>query len=200
MLLISTWSYVIKYPLKLVKHTVGSIARWYADRNSEYLFIEDHHIGSILRKIMFSIIRVPSISWKQNSLIFLWFLSDEFSKFYDAVNISATPFWLFSVDGIGEIHRSHEAIDKNGGISTPKSYHSQSLLTMNMAFGYDKFPAFSPTGKLENSFSRFCRVRRWNNVKQTCLLNPHSAGIDFRLQYLTSIDVRFWRLKSIPAL
>ena len=30
--------------------------------------------------------------------------------------------------------------------------------------------------------------------------NPFSAGIDFRRQNLTSVDVRFWRLKSIPAL
>ena len=28
----------------------------------------------------------------------------------------------------------------------------------------------------------------------------YSAGIDFRRQNLTSTDVRFWRLKSIPAL
>ena len=27
-----------------------------------------------------------------------------------------------------------------------------------------------------------------------------SAGVDFRRQNLTSADVRFWRLKSIPAL
>ena len=31
-------------------------------------------------------------------------------------------------------------------------------------------------------------------------VNPYSAGIDFRRQNLTSVDVRFWRLKSIPAL
>ena len=31
-------------------------------------------------------------------------------------------------------------------------------------------------------------------------LNPYSAGIDFSRQNLTSVDVRFWRLKSIPAL
>ena len=31
-------------------------------------------------------------------------------------------------------------------------------------------------------------------------INPYSAGIDFRRQNLTSVDVRFWRLKSIPAL
>ena len=30
--------------------------------------------------------------------------------------------------------------------------------------------------------------------------NSFSAGIDFRRQNLTSTDVRFWRLKSIPAL
>ena len=29
---------------------------------------------------------------------------------------------------------------------------------------------------------------------------PYSAGIDFSRQNLTSVDVRFWRLKSIPAL
>ena len=28
----------------------------------------------------------------------------------------------------------------------------------------------------------------------------YSAGIDFSRQNLTSTDVRFWRLKSIPAL
>ena len=31
-------------------------------------------------------------------------------------------------------------------------------------------------------------------------VNPYSAGIDFSRQNLTSADVRFWRLKSIPAL
>ena len=30
-------------------------------------------------------------------------------------------------------------------------------------------------------------------------LRPYSVGIDFRRQNLTSVDVRFWRLKSIPA-
>ena len=32
------------------------------------------------------------------------------------------------------------------------------------------------------------------------MINPYSAGIDFRRQILTSVDVRIWRLKSIPAL
>ena len=31
-------------------------------------------------------------------------------------------------------------------------------------------------------------------------INPYSAGIDFSRQNLTSVDVSFWRLKSIPAL
>ena len=31
-------------------------------------------------------------------------------------------------------------------------------------------------------------------------LNPYSAGIDVSRQNLTSVDVRFWRLMSIPAL
>ena len=34
----------------------------------------------------------------------------------------------------------------------------------------------------------------------TNMINPYSAGIDFRRQILTSTDVRIWRLKSIPAL
>ena len=35
--------------------------------------------------------------------------------------------------------------------------------------------------------------------KSTSIINPFSAGINFRRQNLTSVDVRFWRLKSIPA-
>ena len=31
------------------------------------------------------------------------------------------------------------------------------------------------------------------------ICNSSSAGIDFRRQILTSIDVRIWRLKSVPA-
>ena len=31
------------------------------------------------------------------------------------------------------------------------------------------------------------------------LLKALSAGIDFKRQNLTSTDVRFWRLKSVPA-
>ena len=38
------------------------------------------------------------------------------------------------------------------------------------------------------------RLQRWPNI------NPYSAGIDFSRQNLTSVDVRIWRLKSIPAL
>ena len=32
------------------------------------------------------------------------------------------------------------------------------------------------------------------------MFSPYSAGIDFRRQNLTSVDVRFWHLKSIPVL
>ena len=32
------------------------------------------------------------------------------------------------------------------------------------------------------------------------IYNPYSAGIDFSRQNLTSVDVRFWQLKSITAL
>ena len=38
------------------------------------------------------------------------------------------------------------------------------------------------------------------NKFQILLINSYSAGIDFSRQNLTSVDVRFWRLKSIPAL
>ena len=31
-------------------------------------------------------------------------------------------------------------------------------------------------------------------------INPFSTGIDFIRQNLTSIEVRFWRLKSIPVM
>ena len=33
-----------------------------------------------------------------------------------------------------------------------------------------------------------------------CNIDPYNAGIDFSRQNLTSVDVRFCRLKSIPAL
>ena len=42
----------------------------------------------------------------------------------------------------------------------------------------------------------------YNHVKihiELCLFNSYSAGIDFRRQNVTSVDVRFWRLKTIPA-
>ena len=32
------------------------------------------------------------------------------------------------------------------------------------------------------------------------VFNSYSAGIDVSRQKLTSVDVRFWRLKSIPTL
>ena len=32
------------------------------------------------------------------------------------------------------------------------------------------------------------------------LFSPYSAATDFRRQNLTSLDVRFWRLKSVPTL
>ena len=46
-------------------------------------------------------------------------------------------------------------------------------------------------------------LRVLNNQREsgaTDKINPYSAGIDFRRQNLTSVDVRFWRLKSTPAL
>ena len=68
----------------------------------------------------------------------------------------------------------------------------------------------------------FCSERLWNSWKtisicsgsqcttidhlqslftgHKLLINPFSAGTDFRRQNMTSIDVWFWRLKSTPAL
>ena len=37
-------------------------------------------------------------------------------------------------------------------------------------------------------------------MKSSYRYNPVSAGIDFGRQNLTSVDVKYWRLKSIPAL
>ena len=39
-----------------------------------------------------------------------------------------------------------------------------------------------------------------NTSNSMVLVNPYSAGIDFRHQNLTSVDFRFWHLKSIPTL
>ena len=41
-----------------------------------------------------------------------------------------------------------------------------------------------------------------SNLQRMMLLNVkhYSAGTDFKRQNLTSVDVRFWRLKSIPTL
>ena len=45
-------------------------------------------------------------------------------------------------------------------------------------------------------------ILNWNiwPMVYTNIFNPYSEGIDFSRQNLTSVDVRFWRLKSIPAL
>ena len=39
-----------------------------------------------------------------------------------------------------------------------------------------------------------------NGYHAAMVLNPYSSGIDFSRQNMTYVDVRFWRLKSIPAL
>ena len=53
------------------------------------------------------------------------------------------------------------------------------------------------------------RLRRWPILKPALVqplvfsgifIYPYSAGIDFSRQNLTSINVRFWSLRSIPAL
>ena len=67
-------------------------------------------------------ITVPSISWKQIS----WFFLDEFSKFHDA--------------GIGQIHQSHQARDRKGGISHQKATiaNLNPYYSVNMSSGYEK--------------------------------------------------------------
>ena len=61
------------------------------------------------------------------------------------------------------------------------------------------------------------RLRRWPNIKtslfqrvvfagnailqsQSLYFNPFSAGTVFKRQILTYVDVRFWRIKTVPAL
>ena len=56
----------------------------------------------------------------------------------------------------------------------------------------------------------FMMISNWNNLfdlhdlckknSADVRVNPYSAGIDLSRQNLTSVDVRFWRLKSIPPL
>ena len=43
-------------------------------------------------------------------------------------------------------------------------------------------------------------LNKGNTAKTKGNLNPYSAVIDFSRQNLTSVDAKFWRLKSIPAL
>ena len=50
------------------------------------------------------------------------------------------------------------------------------------------------------SFFWFIWIPMWWVYNQYKFVYSHSAGIDFKRQNLTSIDVRFWRLKSILAL
>ena len=45
-----------------------------------------------------------------------------------------------------------------------------------------------------HSFPNNCDLIGWLNK-----FNPYIAGVDFSRQTLTSVDVRFWRLKSTPA-
>ena len=50
------------------------------------------------------------------------------------------------------------------------------------------------------SFLRFIQIPVLWVYGQYTYFQPFSVGIDFSRQNLTSIDVRFWRPKSIPAL
>ena len=63
--------------------------------------------------------------------------------------------------------------------------------------------------KIDNKYNTFyvlieMNVMFWKQpdcaVYTISMFNPYSAGIDFSRQSLTSLDVRFWRLKSIAAL
>ena len=51
-------------------------------------------------------------------------------------------------------------------------------------------------------YSFFTHFKLWIAVARHSFkwVNSYSAGIDFSRQNLTSVDVKFWRLKSIPAL
>ena len=44
------------------------------------------------------------------------------------------------------------------------------------------------------------KKKQWVSEGVEHVINPYSAGIDFSRQNLTSVDIKFWWLKSIPAL
>ena len=55
-------------------------------------------------------------------------------------------------------------------------------------------------GMLVPQYPASDRTSLWCDAGQTLNVNPYSAVIEFSRQNLTSVDVRFCRLKSIPAL
>ena len=58
---------------------------------------------------------------------------------------------------------------------------------------------FSDCADAPDSYLIISWLISWSTIHH-CHINPYSAGIDFSRQNLTSVDVRFWRLKSIPTL
>ena len=76
----------------------------------------------------------------------------------------------------------------------PSMYHNTASNTIAIVGPTHKKWTKSTTWNKDKKLTR-CVL---GNVKR--ILNPYSAGIDFSRQNLTSVDVRFWRLKSIPAL
>ena len=57
---------------------------------------------------------IGSVLILQDIHILTYIYTDKLAKSHDA--------------GVGQIHHSHQARDRKGGVSTPKSQHSQSLL------------------------------------------------------------------------
>ena len=82
-----------------------------------------------------------SISWKR-------VFPDKFSKFYEVVNISATPFWLSSVNGIEQIYHSHQARDRKRWTSTPKKVIIQWIWLFPDLKQFSNSPAFPWLGNL----------------------------------------------------
>ena len=92
-----------------------------------------------------------------------------------------------------------------GGLK-PDSFHFHNMIPKHATSRSRRFPTILNLYIYVNVTKYFCFVTTTLMPPPLSLyiiaiaLNPHSAGIVFRRQNLTSVDVRFWRPKSIPAL
>ena len=74
--------------------------------------------------------------------------------------------------------------------------------TSRATFGKMLFELWASVGPAGPQLKQICHKRRAERRadNRVGVFRAYNAGIDFSRQNLTSVDVRFWRLKSIPAL